>query len=296
MLKPTILETKLQFGTLFERDATNRIIVHHTGGADIDASAAQIHSWHLDAGYCGIGYHFVIRKNGNIERGRPIWAIGSHAYGSNSDSIGIQLSGDFTFNAPTDNQIESAAILIAYLCDEFNIPTDRKHILGHREVDPDGLKGTSCPGNILQDFLDVIAGKANWYRFGPPDVIDAPPKSSEKPKAGMLSEHFAEIEFNCECCGNGADKINPRLIELLEQLRHNCGGYPIYVISGFRCKSQNPKLDDVLNLQHQFGNAADISCPKQLSFGQFKWYVQQLGFDDVRFYENKNFVHVAVGG
>ena len=59
------------------------IVIHHTGQADIDASAEQIHEWHQNQGWSGIGYHFVVRKDGAVERGRPIWAVGAHAQGDN---------------------------------------------------------------------------------------------------------------------------------------------------------------------------------------------------------------------
>ena len=294
MQKPKITEKIFSFANwLTPRKSTNRIIIHHTGGADIDAYAEQIHQWHLDAGYSGIGYHFVVRKSGEIERGRPLHSVGSHAYGANSDSIGIHLSGDFTYNLPAENQVESAAMLIACLCEEFKIPTDRKHILGHREVDPEGLRGTACPGNMLQDYLDVIVGKANWYRYGGTDIRDKTDNDENfKPPAGMLSEHFSESEFTCPCCGKL--KFNPRLIELLEQLRWNIGGYPLYVNSGYRCENHNKHVGGADNSQHLNGNAADISCPKQLSFGQFKWYVDQLPFDGIGIYEFENFIHVDV--
>lgn len=163
MERVTIKETNLEFvRSVAERQVTNLIVIHHTGsGYDYDTSAEDIHSWHIAACYAGIGYHFVIRKNGVIERGRPLWAEGAHAYGENWRSIGIQLSGDFDGNFfPTDAQIESAAMLIANLCHDYNIPTDRKHIVGHGELMP-----TSCPGKNLQAKLDTIVGKANWYRY-----------------------------------------------------------------------------------------------------------------------------------
>lgn len=289
MLKPNIIEKSFNFtNCLSERKATNRIIIHHTGGADIDAYAEQIHKWHINAGYSGIGYHFVIRKNGDIERGRPILAVGSHAYGANSDSVGIHLSGDFTYNLPTDNQIESAALLIAYLCEFFNIPTDRKHILGHRETIE-----TACPGNMLFNLLDVIVGKANWYRFNNADIVDypaEPPDFHFKPRAGMLSEHFSEKEFACPCCG--VVNVNPKLIELLERLRWNIGGYPLYIYSGCRCKIFNTNYGGKLDSQHLLGNAADIAYPKQLSFGEFKWYIEQLPFDAIGI--NLDFIHVDI--
>ncbi len=178
MIRTNIVEKKFNFvSSLSNRSHTDLIVIHHTGGArDIDASAEQIHDWHISAGYSGIGYHFVIRKDGTIERGRPINAVGSHAFGSNSHSIGIHLSGNFEITYPTMAQIEMTAMLIANLCVDFDIPTDRNHVKGHFEVDPDGLSGTSCPGKNLTAQLDTIVGKANWYRYSEPDVVDKPAK------------------------------------------------------------------------------------------------------------------------
>ena len=42
-----IKETNLNFNSLSERSYTDQIVLHHTGGNDIDASAEQIHGWHL---------------------------------------------------------------------------------------------------------------------------------------------------------------------------------------------------------------------------------------------------------
>lgn len=172
MERVNIIETDLQFSKeLIERDATDMIVIHHTGGNDIDASAEQIHGWHLNnPGWAGIGYHFVVRKDGTIERGRPEWAIGSHAYGENSHTIGIHLSGDFMEAYPTDAQIEKCALLIANICEDYGIPTDREHIVGHGE-----LMETDCPGTHLQDLLDdgTLTGKANYYRYGPDGGADA---------------------------------------------------------------------------------------------------------------------------
>lgn len=163
MKRAEIVETDLDFSSLTERDVTDMIVIHHTGCNDIDASAEQIHGWHINNGWAGIGYHFVIRKDGTIERGRPEWAVGSHAYGENSHTIGIHLSGDFTQAYPTTEQVEKCALLIANLCEDYGIPTDREHIVGHGE-----LMSTDCPGTNLQALLDdgTLTGKANYYRYG----------------------------------------------------------------------------------------------------------------------------------
>lgn len=160
MTEPLILEKNFNFySPLVKRIRTRRFILHHTG-ANLDASAAQIHQWHLDSGFCGIGYHFVIRQNGSIERGRPQWAIGAHAFNANNDSVGIQLSGEFSTFPPNNLQIESAALLIAFLSKQYNLPIDKNSVLGHRDV-----IATECPGDRLYDLIPLIIGKANWYRF-----------------------------------------------------------------------------------------------------------------------------------
>lgn len=178
MLQAKIIETNLNFNSLSRRDITSRIVIHHTGSVkDVDVSAAQIHEMHKGNGWSGIGYHFVIRKDGTIERGRPVWAVGSHAQGHNSNSIGIHLCGDFNAAFPTEKQIESAALLCANLCAEYNIPIDRNHIMGHEECysGVGRTKGAGCPGKNLQAQLDTISGKANWYRFNSgADVVDMP--------------------------------------------------------------------------------------------------------------------------
>ena len=184
MIQAKIIEKTFDFQyALEERNCTDMLVIHHTGGKDIDAYAEQIHEWHINADYSGIGYHFVIRKDGTIERGRPEWAVGSHAYGENRHTLGIHLSGDFEQAYPTQAQIESAALLIANLCEKYDITTDRAHIVGHCD-----LMATDCPGRNLYSELDTIIGKSNWYRFysedkPAPDVIDTPAEPTNIPES-----------------------------------------------------------------------------------------------------------------
>ena len=177
-----IIETNLTFvKALSQRASTDMIVIHHTGSSrDMDASAEQIHGWHINQNWAGIGYHFVIRKDGTIERGRPEWAVGSHAYGHNGNTIGIHLSGDFNAAMPTEMQIEKCAMLVAWLCEKYGIPADRNHVLGHGELDPT-VTPKGCPGINLYEKLDTIAGKANWYLHGPEET---------------RSEEEAEMRYN----------------------------------------------------------------------------------------------------
>lgn len=132
-----IVETNLKFnGTPKRRSATKRIIVHHSASADV--SAATIHQWHLNQKWLGIGYHFVIRTDGTIERGRPEWSIGSHSGpGANGDSIGVCLTGNFETGKPTEAQLNSLVELIKYLRSKYG----DLDVMGHRNV-----AATACPG------------------------------------------------------------------------------------------------------------------------------------------------------
>lgn len=55
--------------------------------------AEEIRKWHLERGFSDIGYHYVIRRNGSVEPGRPLDQPGAHCKGYNARSIGICLVG-----------------------------------------------------------------------------------------------------------------------------------------------------------------------------------------------------------
>ena len=109
-----IIENGLVFNNLKRRSSTSMVVLHHSASRDVPA--AEIHALHLAKGWYGIGYHFVIRKNGSIERGRPLEMIGAHAGPEvNGHSIGICLTGDFMKEVPVAAQIESLLKLLAWL-------------------------------------------------------------------------------------------------------------------------------------------------------------------------------------
>ena len=131
----TIIETNLSFGSLTRRSSTARIILHHADASSCDA--AVIHRWHKANGWSGIGYHFVVRKNGRIERGRPEWAVGAHASGSNSNSIGICFEGAYMKETMPDTQKNAGKALVAYLKGKYRISKVQRH---------SDVCATSCPG------------------------------------------------------------------------------------------------------------------------------------------------------
>ncbi len=113
----------------------NKIIIHCSATPEgKDFGAADIDRWHRQRGFKKIGYHYVIRLNGDIETGRPENEIGAHTAGQNSCSIGICYIGGLDTNGKakdtrTPEQKTSLANLIKSLLKRY--PTATLH--GHRE-------------------------------------------------------------------------------------------------------------------------------------------------------------------
>lgn len=78
-----------------KRDRTDFIVVHCSAtGPSQDIGVKEIRKWHVkERDWIDVGYHFVIRRNGTIELGRPLWAIGAHVQNYNRTSVGICLVG-----------------------------------------------------------------------------------------------------------------------------------------------------------------------------------------------------------
>lgn len=148
-------------GRLNTREETSLIVLHHTGGAaGEDPDAAEIDGIHRRLGWAGIGYHFLIRRDGAVEAGRPVLAVGAHAEGANHESVGVALCGNFCEDVPTNAQLESSAMLLALLSASFGFEPDAEHIAGHRD-----LAATACPGDALYAEIPELIGKAEWYRM-----------------------------------------------------------------------------------------------------------------------------------
>lgn len=147
-----IKETNFQFReTLLVRPKTDTIVIHHVGIPDGDTSAAAIHRAHLANGWAGIGYHYVIRKDGTIERGRPLATVGAHAEGQNYHTVGINVTGNFQKEIPTKAQIQSLEDLVFWLCKTYDLQPGPKTIVGHRDEN-----STDCPGENLYRLLPQI--------------------------------------------------------------------------------------------------------------------------------------------
>ncbi len=78
------------------RDVDTFVIHCSATPPHMDIGLEEIAQWHLERGWRACGYHFVIRRDGTLEEGRPVDSVGAHAKGHNLRSVGICLVGGTT--------------------------------------------------------------------------------------------------------------------------------------------------------------------------------------------------------
>ncbi|MBU2714092.1 N-acetylmuramoyl-L-alanine amidase [Zooshikella harenae] len=107
-----------------------RLVVHCSDTPnDRDVTAEDIHQWHKERKWSGIGYHKVIRRDGTVENGRPEYWEGAHVKGYNSNSLGVCLIGRDEF---TPDQFDSLDRVLTRWKDKYPLA----EICGHRDLDP----------------------------------------------------------------------------------------------------------------------------------------------------------------
>lgn len=123
------------------------LIIHHSGGTDsnplLDTSnhtAKDMEAWHLSKGWEGLGYQYVIHKNGDVWKGRPETYHGAHTTNYNTKSIGICMSGNFDATKPTSSQTLALVSLMKDIIKRYpNI-----QVKYHRD-----FAKKTCPGNNI---------------------------------------------------------------------------------------------------------------------------------------------------
>lgn len=147
------------------------LIVHCAAtSANLDIGAKEIDRWHRERGFFSIGYHYVIRRNGTVEDGRPLDQPGAHVRQYNSISLGVCLVGgvdgvdknaDGRITAdewvPQANFTPEQIYMLRIVLDEWKVKWPNAEIVGHRDLD----SGKACPSFNVK----------KWLEQGRPDVL-----------------------------------------------------------------------------------------------------------------------------
>lgn len=133
------------------------LVVHCAATREsMDIGVEEITRWHRERGWFTVGYHYVIRRDGTLEKGRPDTQPGAHARGFNHLSLGICLVGGVGPDGKTaeDNftfqQYDALAALLFELTERYPHAT----VLGHRDL-PNVRK--ACPSFDVRDWWNNYA-------------------------------------------------------------------------------------------------------------------------------------------
>lgn len=119
------------------------IIIHCSATPEgKDYTVQDIDRWHKARGWKGIGYHYVIYRDGSIHKGRPEEQVGAHCLNHNKHSIGICYIGGMTADnkKAKDTRTPEQKAAIRALLVELRQSYPRALIMGHNV-----FANKSCP-------------------------------------------------------------------------------------------------------------------------------------------------------
>lgn len=157
--------------------ARTHFLVHYHGGIPRNdrgaAMAKEVESIHLNNGWSGVGYNFMVGQDGGIYEGRGWGYVGAHCPGRNRDGIGVYVAIGGN-QKPTQAALKS----VRALYDEANRRAGHALIKSwHGANYP-----TSCPGPHLIAWV-----KAGMKTSGKLPTVPRPTLPARKPKPGRIA-------------------------------------------------------------------------------------------------------------
>ena len=144
-------------------DSKVRWIVIHYSATPIERSTSfgAIEAMHRARGFREVGYHYYIRLDGTVVKGRDLsqpgrFEVGAHSKGENNESIGICYEGGVRaadvnrgFDSRTPAQTKSMIEVINRLKDRYPSAI----VEGHRDMPG---AATQCPGFNARAWWDEV--------------------------------------------------------------------------------------------------------------------------------------------
>lgn len=129
----------------------DKIIIHCSATPEgREHTAKDIDNWHKQRGFAKIGYHYVIRLDGTVEKGRDESLIGAHCLGQNASSIGICYIGGVATDGkiPKDTRTPEQKEALICLVNELKTKYPKATIHGHNE-----FAAKACPSfDVKKEF------------------------------------------------------------------------------------------------------------------------------------------------
>ena len=136
------------------RKKTEMIVVHCAATKpSMDIGRPEIRKWHVeDNGWDDVGYHYIIKRDGIVEVGRPEAFQGAHAPAVNSKSIAICLVGGMAEDGGAENNFTLEQFLsLKDLIKKIKMTNPNiVEVVGHCDVQDNK---PNCPGFNLKEWL-----------------------------------------------------------------------------------------------------------------------------------------------
>lgn len=174
----------------------SEIIVHCTAtrpewlaGKAVKAKVAEIDKWHKGNGWKGIGYHYVIDRDGSLGVGRDLNTVGAHVKDHNIGTIGVALVGGFGAEATdafSDHFTPEQDATLRKFISDMRVKFGDLKLSGHNEY---AAKG--CPGFYVPDWA------ANKQKPAPSRPLpEIPPQPTpEAPWGAILREIVKALTY-----------------------------------------------------------------------------------------------------
>jgi N-acetyl-anhydromuramyl-L-alanine amidase AmpD len=185
----------------------NRIVIHITDG---QPKITGTIAWFKDPS-ARVSAHYIVGQDGEVVQMVKHNDIAWHARSANGDSIGIEhvarsphewdrkLGHTDPGLLPTDQQYCGSAALVNWLCNQFNLPMDRTHVLGHSEADPKTTH-TDCP-NAVWDwdyYMGLVTSGTCEPRVAAASSLSAKGmgRSPQKARTSALADRSFDENWN----------------------------------------------------------------------------------------------------
>ena len=134
------------------RSSTEYLVVHCSATKpSMDIGHREIKRWHVDDnGWRDVGYHYIIRRNGEVELGRSNRDTGAHAAGYNHKSISLCMVGGMAEDNSAENNFTAqqwTALLDLVKQLKSNYPD--ADVIGHNEISE-----KECPSFDVQKWKE----------------------------------------------------------------------------------------------------------------------------------------------
>lgn len=135
----------------------NKIILHCAATPEgKDFTVADIYRWHRARKFNGIGYHFVIYRDGSVHPGRSLSIAGAHCTGHNANSIGVCYIGGCAADGktPKDTRTPAQRTALATLVKDLLKQYPGATVHGHNE-----FAAKACPSFNVKEWLTEVGIK-----------------------------------------------------------------------------------------------------------------------------------------